>query len=247
MAAMKPFLLLGTRVDDEAADDEYAAFLRCTGLTESSLRRVRVEAHPVGPLVLDDWSGIILGGGPFNVSDPPELKSAVQQRVEADLRQVTEQVLTSDFPFMGACYGIGTLGILRGGIVDRTHGEPVGGVCITLTDDGASDPIFGTLPREFAAYLGHKEAVTRLPAGTVVLASGDACPVQAFRMGRNVYATQFHPELDVAGLRTRVEVYRHHGYFAPDEADDILAMAAQVVVEHPPQILAAFVAAYARG
>ena len=42
--------------------------------------------------------------------------------------------------------------------------------------------------------------------------------MQAFRLGRNVYATQFHPELDVAGLVTRIEVYRHFGYFEPHEA-----------------------------
>ena len=40
---MKPFLLLGTRAEDAAADDEYASFLACTGLGERELRRRRLE------------------------------------------------------------------------------------------------------------------------------------------------------------------------------------------------------------
>ena len=81
---MKPFLLLSSRPEDLAADEEYAAFLRCTGLAERDLRRVRMEAGPLPPLRLDDWSGILIGGGPFNSSDPPESKSAVQARVERE-------------------------------------------------------------------------------------------------------------------------------------------------------------------
>ena len=57
------------------------------------------------------------------------------------------------------------------------------------------------------------------------LASSPACPVQAFRIGRNVYATQFHPELDIHGLCTRIDVYQHAGYFEPDQAESVKAMA----------------------
>ena len=40
---MKPFLFLGTRAEDDAADDEYAAVLRFSGLDERDLRRHRLE------------------------------------------------------------------------------------------------------------------------------------------------------------------------------------------------------------
>ena len=41
---MKPFLLLATRSEDEAADDEYAGFLAAGGLLPEQLHRVRLEA-----------------------------------------------------------------------------------------------------------------------------------------------------------------------------------------------------------
>lgn len=244
---MKPFLFLGTRAEDDAADSEYAAVLRCAGLDERDVRRIRLERDPLGEVRFDDLSGIVLGGGPFNASDPDDRKSPAQLRAEAELRGLAERVLDADFPFLGACYGVGVLGGLRGGLVDRTYGEPIAAVTITLTDDGAADPLLGELPPTFQAFLGHKEAVTRLPMGAVLLASSAACPVQAFRLGANVYATQFHPELDIEGLCLRIDVYRHHGYFDPPElAEEIQAMARTAHVEHPQRIIEGFVGRYSR-
>ena len=243
---MKPFLFLGTRSEDDIADGEYDAMLRFTGLCEPELRRVRLEQETLGTVDLTDWSGIVLGGGPFNVSDDPASKSLTQQRAEAELAELARRVVAQDAPFLGACYGIGTLGQLQGGLVDRTHGEAIGAVEVTLTQAGATDPLFGQLPAGFDAFVGHKEAVARLPREAVLLASSPACPVQAFRLGRNVYATQFHPELDVDALCARIRAYRHHGYFDPAEIDQVLEVARSAVVTAPPRLLRDFVELFAR-
>jgi GMP synthase (glutamine-hydrolysing) len=241
---VKPFLLLAIRAEDAAADNEYDSFLSLSGLGEGDLRRLRLEQHALGRVDLGDWSGIMLGGGPFNYSDPEELKTPVQRRVEADLAGLLDQVVSADFPFLGACYGIGALGRYQGAAVDRRFAEPVGAVEITLTPAGRRDPLLGELPAAFQAFTGHKEAVSQLPGPAVLLASSAGCPVQAFRVGGNVYATQFHPELDVAGLCTRIEVYKHAGYFEPDQADEIRARAARSNVTWPPAILRGFVRRY---
>jgi len=243
---VKPFLLLATRAEDEAADDEYAALLAYGGLAEAQLRRHRLERDPLPELDLDDWSGIIVGGGPFNVSDADDLKSPDQRRAEADLDRLVDRVVAADVPFLGCCYGIGILGRRDGGAVDRTYGEPIGAPRIALTAEGLADPVFGVLPADFEAFVGHKEAVSMVPRGAVVLAASPACPVQAMRVGRNVYATQFHPELDADGLCTRVEVYRDYGYFPPAQADSLKAMARASAVSEPPRLVKAFVEAFAR-
>jgi GMP synthase (glutamine-hydrolysing) len=242
---VKPFLLLSIRADDAAADNEYESFCRLAGLRESELHRVRLEQRPLGELDLDDWSGIMLGGGPFNYTDPPETKSAVQRRVEADLSGLLDAVVAADFPFLGACYGVGALGRHEGALLGRRYPEPVGVAAITLTPRGRQDPLLGGLPGVFDAFTGHKEAVTRLPGHAVLLASSPACPVQAFRVGGNVYATQFHPELDVAGICTRIEVYKHAGYFEPHRAEDLKQEARRGDVRHPPAILRTFVQRHA--
>jgi len=243
---VEPILLLSIRADDAAADNEYASFLALAGLGEGELRRVRLDQRVLGDVDLRDWSGIWLGGGPFNYTDPDEKKSPVQRRVEADLSRLLDAVVAADFPFLGACYGVGALGSHQGGVLSRRYSEPVGTVRVTLTAQGRRDPLLAELPGEFDAFTGHKEAIDELPEHAVLLASSDACPVQAFRVGANVYATQFHPELDATGMCTRVDVYKHAGYFDPSEADGLKALARRSQVSSPPAILRAFVRRYAR-
>lgn len=240
---MKPFLLLATRAVDLAADSEYEAMLRFSGLEERQLRRVRMEQGPAGPIELDDWSGVIVGGSPFNTSDVE--KTPLQLRVESEIGALLDQIVARDFPFLGACYGIGTLGRHQGAVVDRTYSEPVGPIMITLTDQGRVDRLFSGLPDAFEAFVGHKEAIRELPAHAVNLASSATCPVQAFRIGNNVYATQFHPELDVPGVEVRVDVYKDAGYFEPHEADIVKEQARASSVVHPPELLRKFVELFA--
>jgi GMP synthase (glutamine-hydrolysing) len=243
---VKPFLLLSVRADDAAADNEYASFQSLSGLGEGDLRRVRLEQRALGDFDLRDWSGIWVGGGPFNYSDPEDSKSPVQRRVETDMHRLLNSVVRDDFPFLGACYGVGALGTHQRGVLGRGHAEPVGPVRVTLTPPGRRDPLLRELPAAFDAFTGHKEAISRLPGHAVLLASSAACPVQAFRIGSNVYATQFHPELDAAGLCTRIDVYKHAGYFDPGQAEELKALAWRTDARHPPAILRAFVRRYGR-
>lgn len=194
---------------------------------------------------LDDYSGIIVGGSPFNTSDPDESKSAVQLRVEAELGELIEQVMPRDFPFFGACYGIGLLANHLDGVVDGTWPEGAGPARVTLTAAGTADPLFSHLGESFDAFVGHKEACTILPSGAVLLASGTDCPVQAFRIGSNVYATQFHPELTEASILTRIRVYRENGYFDPAEFDDVAARIRAAHVTEPLRLVRAFVERFA--
>jgi GMP synthase (glutamine-hydrolysing) len=241
---MRPFLLLSIRADDAAADNEYESFLALAGLAEGELRRVRLDRGALGGIDLRDWSGIWVGGGPFNYTDPPERKSPVQRRVEEDLSRLLDAVVAADFPFLGTCYGLGALGRHQGAVLDRRYPEPVGTVRVVLTAPGRGDPLLAGLPAEFDAFTGHKEAISELPGHAVLLASSAGSPVQAFRVGANVYATQFHPELDAAGMCTRIEVYKHAGYFHPSEADEVKAQARRSEVSHPPSILRTFAGRY---
>nr|WP_156251966.1 glutamine amidotransferase [Pseudactinotalea terrae] len=241
---MKPFLLLATRPEHDAADAEYASFLRFSGLSPEQLVRVRLEQAALPELDLDDYSGIFLGGSPFNSSEPH--KSELQLRVENDLRRLLDEVVPRDFPFFGACYGVGTLGIHAGGVVDSTYSEPVSAVEVRLTAEGRADPLLAEMPEAFAAYVGHKEALAGLPPGAVLLATAQSCPVQMFRLGKNLYATQFHPELDEDAIVARIRVYANHGYFPPETRDAVISSVRGAPVGHAHLLLSAFVQRYAR-
>jgi len=237
VASGKPFLLLSSRAHDPAADGEFQQVLQVGSLAPHQLDWRRLEQVPLGEFDLDKYSGVLVGGSDYCASETD--KSEVQLRVEADMSRVLDQVLARDFPFLGMCYGIGIVTQHLGGKVDKTYGEAVGAIEVTLTEAGRLDPLLQGCPPKFWAFVGHKEAANGTPPGATVLATGQACPVQIFRVGRNVYASQFHPELDAAGLAQRIIIYQHSGYFRPDEVEILIAAGEASAVSGAQHILLA--------
>src|SRR3977135_3951966 len=178
-AGHAPFLLLSVLAEDAAADDEYAAMMRFAGLEANGLHRIRLTHRALGAIDLADWSGIILGGGPYNVSDAADSKSETQRRVESELLPLIGRMVDRDFPFLGCCSGGGTLGSGVGGPADRPSTEPVGALTVTLTEQGRRDPLFADLPDVFDAYGGHKEGARALPRDLACPAYSAHIPIPA--------------------------------------------------------------------
>lgn len=240
----KPFLLLQLRPERAAADDEYLAVLRAGELGMSDVVRVQME-QGLPELELDDYSAVIVGGGPSNVSSPDSAKYDYQRRFEPGLRKLLAQIVERDFPYLGACYGLSILADVLGGRVStERYSEQAGAQTIELTAAAAADPLLAGLPSAFRAFGGHREACQEVPPGAVLLAGSAGCPVQMIRVGRQVYATQFHPELDGSGMAVRIEVYRNAGYFDPAEADYLVELGHREDVRTPGRILRRFVALF---
>ncbi|RKW69888.1 glutamine amidotransferase [Galactobacter caseinivorans] len=245
---MKPYLLLSTRTDDVISADELRSVTELSGLAPEYVEQWRLERMPLPPVLdaawLAQYSGVILGGSPFTSSDTD--RSDTQIRVEADLERLLRVVLDGDTAFLGLCYGVGMLARVAGGVVDRSYPEPVGLTTVRVSDHGAVDPLLAGVPVTFDAFVGHKEATSRLPESAVLLASSGPAPVQMYRIGKNVYATQFHPELDGQGLAKRIEAYKHAGYFDPSDAAELTEMALNSDVSHARKVLRNFVSRYQR-
>ncbi len=129
------------------------------------------------------------------------VREDVEKQIETSVFGLLPQITANDIPYLGCCYGIGVLGHHLGAVVSKErYGEAVGAVDCSLTDEGRADPLLVGVSDVFRAFVGHKEALQELPAGCVHLASSPNCPYQLIRYGQNVYATQFHPELDSDGI-----------------------------------------------
>ena len=117
---------------------------------------------------------------------------------------------------------------------------------VIVLQEGAGDLVVGSQRWSVSrkGVFAERATALYLPPGAELLATSSACPVQMFRMKSNVYATQFHPELDVPGIVTRVRVYQHAGYFPPEEMEELILRLTPAVVTEPGRMLANFVARY---
>ncbi len=240
----KPYLILQLRPEDDTADSELRKICQYGRIEPGRVRRIRLEREPDPEVDLRDYAAIIVGGSPFDLSTPADRKSELQVAIEGFFRRLLDEVIDRDFPFLGCCSGNGLLGNHLGAGISGKFGEDVGGIDIEITEAGREDPLLAGMPSVIRVLVGHKEACDETPPGSTLLASGRLCPVQMFRVGNNVYATQFHPEGDFEGFDVRINAYKHHGYFPPDAAE---ALSNRIRAEHTPEaheILRRFVARY---
>lgn len=246
ITSSKPVLILQLRPEDITADSEYACILKYGQLQPKETHRIRIEKNGIPDYIkLDDYTAIIVGGSPFDISTPKHEKSAIQKTIEADFMHLLEQVVKHDFPFLGACSGNGLLGHYLGSAITTKYREAVSCVTLTITTAGSKDKLLKGFPEKIDVLLGHKEACDTTPAGATLLMTGDNCPVQMFRVGDNVYATQFHPEGDAEEFALRIDTYANHGYFEPQEAM-VLKEATRRPTPYAQAILKRFVDQYAR-
>lgn len=237
-------LILQMRPENETADSEFEAIVREGRLEREKVHRIRVEQIENLEIDLNNYCAIIAGGSPFDVSCPENQKTDVQKKIERFFHHLFDQVIALDFPFLGACSGNGLLGRYCGTSISTKYAEPVSSVTVFLTAEGEKDPLLLGLPKQFPAFVGHKEACDSVPQGATLLVSSEPCPVQMFRIKNNIYATQFHPEADVEEFILRINIYKNHGYFHPEQAEDLISAIIGKKAPETKEILRRFVDKY---
>lgn len=214
------FVLLALRESQHIADAEYEDFLALSGLQPDQLE-MRVLGRPDSELGdFDGVTGVFIGGSPFTITKPYDTvwQPAVSQRL-ADF--VQEATGNPRFPILSTCYGASMFAHYLGGEVGGDFAEEAGVTKIVLTKDAANDPLCKSLPAEFLGFGGHKDSVLSLPRNAVLLAGGPTCPVHMYRIGSNVWATQFHPEMDGERIARRLSFYEDAGYFSPERQNEV--------------------------
>ena len=135
---------------------------------------------PASEIAAAEPSAIILSGGPASVyaEDAPELDPGI-----FDL----------DLPILGFCYGQQIMAKTLGGVVGHTEVGEYGPA--TISRVSPSRLLDGT-PDEQTVWMSHRDSVAKVPDGFTITASTSVCPVASMECAeRNLYATQFHPEV----------------------------------------------------
>ena len=154
------------------------------------------------PETLEGYAGMIAGGGTVDTHQTEEYPWLAHEM------ELIREAVKDDKPYLGLCLGAQLLTAATGGRVVRSEPPEVGWVDIGLKPAAEDDPLFGDLPRRFEVMEWHYYRCNP-PADAVELASNDVC-VQALRVGRHAWGTQFHIEVTRPVLMTWLEA-------APDE------------------------------
>lgn len=216
------FLLLqARRSDDPMAPHERQAFADALGVPVDAITpHDGLTSTPDARALRAHHAMLIGGSGDFSVTgDDPFLPPFFDF-----LRRV---VVDEAYPTFASCFGFQALVVAGGAPVatDKDKAE-VGTYAVHLTEEGHADPVFGPSGPTFFGQLGHKDSALWLPERFVGLARSDRAPHQAFRIrGTDVVATQFHPELTVAGMTARYLNYLEAYQLAlpvPGQPDPVL-------------------------
>lgn len=113
------------------------------------------------------------------------------------LKSCLSDILKSDRPVVGICFGHQILADIMGGRVEKFDGGWTIGRTQYLLNNGA----------KLHAMAWHQDQVLALPPDAVQLASSDTCENAMMMVGGNVLGIQPHPEFDAGIVRTALEAY----------------------------------------
>jgi len=150
--------------------------------------------YPGIPSEVGDYAGLLVLGGPMSANDTGK------HPFLTETMGLIRAFAAEDRPVLGVCLGAQVIARTFGGEVYRMDRLESGFYTMDVTPEGRRDPVFSALGPDITSFQNHFEAVRNV-RDAVPLATGGACPVQAFRIGRATYATQFHPEVTIDIVR----------------------------------------------
>ncbi len=150
-------------------------------------RRVRelgVYSELVAPSIslekLKEAAGIILSGGPQNLSD-------------SDALRVDKRIYTLGVPILGICYGMQLTAFELGGKVKAGLHREYGSTEVSAYPKSL---LFKGLGKSQATWMSHGDQVVKMPPGFKKIAGSNNCPVAGMaNPGKRIYCIQFHPEV----------------------------------------------------
>jgi len=195
-------LLLQFR-DPVMGKHEYTRFTNKTDFSLDQIDPFDVLENTPSVDMLNDYDALVLGGsGDYCLSEGnlPHYKETMEVIREAQARKM---------PILGLCFGLHLLVEANGGeLVSDKDNKETGTYKIDVLPEGENDLIMSNLPKTFDAVVGRKDSVVRLPEGAINMAKSEKCSVHAVKFaGDNIYAFQFHPELNQQDMIERVEFY----------------------------------------
>ena len=153
------------------------------------IRYINFGRQPDAKPDISRYDGLVVLGGPMNCDQSERYPHLA---TEIDLIQ---ESIRHGKPVLGICLGAQLIARALGARVSKNPVKEIGWYNLSPTDAGKADPLFSKFAPRQMIFQWHGDTF-EIPDGAEHLAMSPDCPNQAFRYGDNVYALQFHLEVD---------------------------------------------------
>ncbi|NOQ88641.1 MAG: glutamine amidotransferase [Gammaproteobacteria bacterium] len=136
---------------------------------------------------------LVILGGPISVNDA-DMFPFIDAEIDLLRRRIA-----ADKPTLGICLGAQLIASAMGAKIYSGQEKEIGWDGLQLTADGERGAL-RYLGAEHCSMLHWHGETFDLPAGAVLLASSSKYDNQAFSVGANILALQFHPEITTRGM-----------------------------------------------
>ncbi|HMK99515.1 MAG TPA: type 1 glutamine amidotransferase [Acidimicrobiales bacterium] len=194
-----------------------AALARALRHHQVELETCRVFAGDPVPRRTAGFDGLLVMGGPMSAAADPGFPT------RAGELSLLQAAVHAGVPTLGVCLGAQLLSAATGGRVLRGEaGLEIGWGRVRLTDEAGGDLLFAGLPPTLEVLHWHGDTF-ELGAGSVLLASSERYPAQAFRAGVRAWGLQFHLEVDEEAAAAMVHAFPAEAQVADGGAAAIVA------------------------
>ncbi len=158
-----------------------------------------IDARRGVPTDLDNVHGIVIMGGPQNVTDIAKY-DWMQQEVK-----LIQMAHARELPVIGICLGCQLIAHSLGGSVEKREKAAVGFYPVSLTTPGQTDTVLAGIQWNHHQYFSCGQEVKNLPPGATLLATSKHTKNVAYKVGVRTFGFMNHFECD----RELVESINH--------------------------------------
>jgi GMP synthase (glutamine-hydrolysing) len=153
------------------------------------IRYVNFGRYPDAEPSFEGYHGLVVLGGPMSVNDTDHFPHLIVEM------KLIEQAMTRRLPVLGICLGAQLIAKTLGADVYPNQEKEIGWYDVKPTEEADRDPLLAQFRETEKIFQWHGDTFD-IPHSAVHLASSALCANQAFRYDTNVYALQFHLEVD---------------------------------------------------
>lgn len=212
-------LLLQIRQDPEVRKEEHTSFARYAKLDINQIDILNVFDTPDFDFeIANNYDAVFVGGASEASVLEPETYKFVYHSIN-----FLNYLIDIQKPVFASCFGYQLAVLALGGeIIRDTENFEMGTYQLELTDKASEDKLMQGIPNRFWMVSCHQEKALKVPKGAELLGYTEDSTHLFKVKDAPFWAFQFHPELDLECLTSRLKAYQDKYTDGDDHFNEVI-------------------------